>query len=145
MGLISSLVDQEFKGKREEKQLQIEALFHVMQSSMNPEKKSEYAKEALKKIGLKGQNHEMFHNLLTKTAQADAKGQAKGKDYGSSSAEGGAGGLPAADIRNARVGELPPSDIRNAHPGEPLEQENLRSQGKHKGKQKGGDNWYDSD
>jgi hypothetical protein len=79
MGLITELIGQEFASKRQEKQLQIEALSHVMQSSMNPEKKSEYAKEALKKIGLKGQNHEMFANLLSKTAHADAKGQAKGK------------------------------------------------------------------
>ena len=46
-----------------------------MQSSMTPEKKSEYAKEALKKIGLKGQSHEMFHGLLTKLGHADSKGK----------------------------------------------------------------------
>ena len=115
MGLISSLVDQEFKGKREEKQLQIEALSHIMQSDMAPEKKSEYTKEALKKIGMKGQNYEIFHRLLAQVGQADAQGKAKNKDYGMSSAAGGAG-------------ELSQSKPAAKH-----------------GKQKGGDNWYDSD
>ena len=75
MGLITELIGQEFQAKRQERQLQIEALSHVMQSSMTPEKKSEYAKEALKKIGLKGQSHEMFHGLLTRLGHADSKGK----------------------------------------------------------------------
>lgn len=92
MGLITSLVEHEFASKRQEKQLQIEALQHVMLSNMNPENKSKYAEEALKKVGLKGQSRDFLHGMLDKLGKSHAKGAEKSKDGGMPPASGGAGG-----------------------------------------------------